>query len=60
MAFFDGFLNLLRGKPILYEGSLSKKKSLVDVFESWTGLPIWVLRVIYLAGFIAYTLIYYL
>jgi len=60
MAFFDTFLNLLRGKPILYEGSLSKKKSLVDVFESWTGLPIWVLRLLYLAGFIAYTLIYYL
>ena len=60
MAFFDLFLNLLRGKPILYEGHLSKKKSIVDVFESWTGLPIVVLRGLYLAGFIAYTLIYYL
>jgi len=60
MAFFDTFLNLLRGKPFLYEGEISKKKGFTDWIEKQTGFPIVVLRVLYLAGFIAYTLIYYL
>jgi len=58
LAFFDAFLNVLRHKPILYEGSISKKKSFVDWLERQTGLPVAIFRIIYLASFIVYLIIY--
>lgn len=60
LAFFDGFLNILRGKSITYEGDIKRSKSFYDWFENKLGIPIIVLRIFYLAVFIAYTLIYYL
>lgn len=60
LAFFDPFLNVLRGKPISYEGEIKKKKSLYDWIENKIGLPVWFYRILYLAAFIAYLLIYYL
>lgn len=60
LAFFDAFLNLLRHKPILYEGQINKKKSLMDWLERQTGINIAVLRILYLVLFIAYLIIYYL
>jgi len=60
IAFFDGFLNILRGKSVLYEGEIKKKKSFYDWFEKQTALPIVILRLIYLVLFIGYLLIYYL
>lgn len=59
-AFFDAFLNLLRGKRFDYEGQISSKKSLWDWFENWVGLPVWFYRIIYLAAFVIYTIIYFL
>ncbi len=58
LAFFDGFLNILRGKSVLYEGEIKKRKSLYDWFEQQTGLPIAVLRIFYLVLFIVYLIIY--
>ncbi len=58
LAFFDPFLNLFRGKPFEYEGSISKKKSLWDWIESKLGIPIFVLRIFYLAAFVIYLIIY--
>lgn len=58
MAFFDIFLNLLRKMPILYEGQISKKKSLVDWIENKIGLPVWTFRVVYLSAWLAYLIIY--
>jgi len=58
MAFFDILLNILRGKSWLYEGEIKKRKSWVDWFENQTGLPIWVLRILYIAVYIGYLIIY--
>ena len=58
LAFFDPFLNVLRGKPISYEGEIKKKKSFYDWFEQQTGLPIMFLRVVYLAAFLIYLIIW--
>lgn len=58
LAFFDAFLNVLRHKPILFEGQIKKKKSFYDWFEQQTGLPIILLRIFYLAAFIIYLIIY--
>jgi hypothetical protein len=60
LAYFDLFLNLLRGKRFDYEGEISKKKSLWDWFENWVGWPVWFYRIIYLAAFVIYTIIYFL
>jgi len=59
MAYFDIMLNLLRGKSWLYEGEIKKRKSWIDWFENQTGLPVAVLRIVYLVAFIVYTIIYY-
>ncbi len=58
-AFYDGLLNLFRGKPFLYEGQISKKKSVIDWIEDKIGLPIWFFRLFYSLTYISY-LIYYL
>ena len=58
LAFFDSFLNILRGKPLSYEGDINRKKSFYDWFEDKTGLPIMFLRVVYLAAFLIYLIIY--
>jgi hypothetical protein len=58
MAFFDIFLNLLRGKSWLYEGEVKKRKSWIDWFENQTGLPVVVLRIVYIVGFLVYLIIY--
>ena len=58
LAFFDSFLNILRGKPLSYEGEIKKKKSFYDWFEQQTGLPIMFLRVVYLAAFLIYLIIW--
>lgn len=60
LAFFDGFLNILRGKSVLYEGEVKKNKSLWDYLENKIGLPVWFYRIFYLVAFIAYLIIYYL
>lgn len=54
LAFFDITLNLMRGKSWLYEGAISKSKSLWDFVESRIGMPIWIFRVIYILMFLAY------
>src|SRR6188768_2759732 len=46
LAFFDAFLNVLRHKPILYEGEIKRSKSFVDWFERQTGLPVAIFRII--------------
>ena len=58
MAFFDILLNLFRGKSWIYEGEISKKKSLTDWVENKIGLPIWFLRLFYIACYIGYLIIY--
>ena len=58
LAFFDPFLNLFRGLPLNYEGEIKKKKSFYDWFEQQTGLPIMFLRVVYLAAFLIYLIIW--
>lgn len=58
LAFFDPLLNILRGKPIAYEGEIKKKKSFYDWFEDQTGLPTMFLRVVYLAAFLIYLIIW--
>ena len=58
LAFFDSFLNILRGLPLTYEGQIKKGKSFYDWFETQTGLPIMFLRVIYLAAFLIYLIIW--
>ncbi len=58
LAFFDVFLNLLRGLPLTYEGQIKKSKSFYDWFEDQTGLPIMFLRVVYLAAFLIYLIIW--
>ena len=58
LAFFDAFLNIFRGLPLTYEGQISKKKSFYDWFEQQTGLPIMFLRVVYLAAFLIYLIIW--
>jgi hypothetical protein len=58
MALFDLFLNLLRGKPILYEGQIKSKKSLVDWIEMKIGLPVWFFRILYFAVWIVLLIIY--
>lgn len=55
MAFFDGLLNLFRGKKFLYEG----KASLVDRIERAIGLPTWFMRMFYFAAYIVYLIIYF-
>ena len=60
LAFYDIFLNLLRSKNWLYEGSIGKYKSFWDWLERQTGIPIMIFRLLYIALFIGYTLIYYL
>ena len=58
LAFFDSFLNILRGLPLTYEGQIKKGKSFYDWFEDQTGLPIMFLRVVYLAAFLIYLIIW--
>ena len=58
LAFFDAFLNVLRGLPLTYEGQIDKKKSFGDWLENKTGLPIMFLRVVYLAAFLIYLIIW--
>ena len=58
LAFFDPFLNVLRGKPIAYEGEIKRSKSFYDWFEDQTGLPTMFLRVVYLAAFLIYLIIW--
>src|SRR6187551_1425636 len=58
LAFYDPFLNVLRGKKLSYEGEISRKKSFYDWFEDQTGLPIMFLRVVYLAAFLIYLIIW--
>jgi hypothetical protein len=58
LAFYDPFLNVFRKLPIAYEGQISKKKSFYDWFESQSGLPVMFLRVVYLAAFLIYLIIY--
>lgn len=58
LAFFDFFLNILRGKDLFYEGEISKRKSWYDWFENKIGLPTWVFRIIYILGFFIYLIIY--
>ena len=58
LAFFDIFLNVLRGKQLSYEGDINRKKSFYDWFEDQTGLPIMFLRVVYLAAFLIYLIIW--
>ena len=59
-AFFDPLLNILLDKGLLYE---PRKKpqgngSWWDQFERWIGLPVWVYRVVYLAGYLVYLIFY--
>jgi len=58
LAFYDAFLNIFRGLPLTYEGTISKKKSLYDWIEDKLGLPIMFLRVVYLAAFLIYLIIW--
>ncbi len=58
LAFFDGFLNTLRGKSVLYEGDVKKKKSFWDWFERQTGISIVVLRIFYLVIYLVYLIIF--
>ena len=58
LAFYDPFLNVLRGKDLFYEGEISKKKSLSDWIENKIGLPVWVFRIVYLVAFFVYLIIY--
>jgi len=58
LAFFDSFLNVLRHKPLSYEGEIKKGKSFGDWLENKTGLPIMFLRVVYLAAFLIYLIIW--
>ena len=58
MAFFDILLNLFRGKSWLYDGEISKKKSIVDWIENKIGLPTWFFRLLYIAAYITYLIIY--
>lgn len=57
-AFYDPLLNILRGKPITYEGTINKEKSKIDDWENKTGLSAMAFRVIYLAAYIIYLIIY--
>lgn len=54
LAFFDPFLNLMRGNDWLYEGVASKKKSWWDYVEYKIGLPIWMYRISYFAMYLIY------
>ena len=58
LAFFDAFLNILRGKDLLYEGEISKRKSWTDWVENKIGLPVWVFRIFYFVAFFVYLIIY--
>ena len=59
-AFFDVYLNLLRGKPFSYNGDATNpKRSLIDKLEDWTGLSVFWLRVIYIAAYLTHIIIYY-
>ena len=58
LAFFDPFLNILRGKDLFYEGEISKRKSWYDWIENKIGLPTWVYRLLYIVGFFIYLIIY--
>ncbi len=58
LAFFDAFLNIFRGLPLTYEGQIKKGKSFGDWLENQTGLPIMFLRVVYLAAFLIYLIIW--
>jgi len=60
LAWFDLFLNILRGKPLFYQGQISKKKSLTDWFEKQTGIPIAILMIFYIGLFVLYLIIYLL
>jgi len=53
-AFFDGLLNVFRGKRILYEGAASK----TDSIEKWIGLPTVIYRIFYLLIYVGYLIIY--
>jgi hypothetical protein len=60
LAFYDALLNIFRGLPIYYEGVPDRKKSGVDWLESKLKIPIWLLRLLYIAAYIGYLLIYLL
>jgi hypothetical protein len=57
-AFYDGLLNLFRGKAFLYEGQISKKKSVVDWIEDKIGLPTIIFRLLYALIYIGYLIFY--
>jgi len=59
LAFYDALLNLFRGKELFYEGEIKRKKSWSDWIENKIGFPTWVFRIIYLAAYITYLIIYY-
>jgi hypothetical protein len=59
LAFYDPFLNIIRGKDLFYEGEISKRKSWTDWIENKIGLPIWVFRIFYIVAFFVYLIIYY-
>jgi hypothetical protein len=60
LAHFDIALNLMRGKKWDYEGQISKRKSWVDWIEYKIGLPIAVLRIVYLITYFSYLFLYFL
>lgn len=57
-AFYDIALNLFRGKRWTYEGDISRKKSWMDWIEYEIGFPPYVYRVLYLAVYVTYLIIY--
>ena len=62
LAFFSPFLNVLRGgiKNIFYDSPTSKKRKWTfDWFIAETGLPIWLVQIIFMFAFISYLIIYY-
>jgi hypothetical protein len=58
LAWYDALLNLFRGKEIYYEGVPNRRKSGFDWFESKLPVPIWGLRLIYIAGYLVYLIFY--
>ena len=59
LAWFDIFLNKLRGLPFDYEGQISKRKSLWDWIENKIGFTVFFYRCLYLWFYAAY-LTYYI
>ena len=60
LAFFDIVLNWWRGENWLYEGVISKKKSIWDYIEDKIGLPTWFYRILYLVMYAVYLITYFI